>query len=112
MSVREALDYQASFRGHWNRDVEGSLLRQFQLDPAAPTSGLSKGQRTQLALIVGVEAAAFEEVEEDNRRGVLLVQGIDTTRTAMPASARESLPSTGTSAAVTRSSGTSPFSAC
>lgn len=32
---------------------------------------------TQLALIVGVEAAAFEEVEEDNRRGVLLVQGID-----------------------------------
>lgn len=32
---------------------------------------------TRLALVVGVEASAFEEVEEDNRRGVLLVQGID-----------------------------------
>ena len=56
MSVREALDYQASFRGHWNRDVEGSLLKQFQLDPVAPTSGLSKGQRTQLALIGAIAA--------------------------------------------------------
>ncbi|HTH48139.1 MAG TPA: ABC transporter ATP-binding protein [Candidatus Limnocylindria bacterium] len=56
MSVREALDYQASFRERWNRDAEGSLLKQFQLDPAAPTSGLSKGQRTQLALIGAIAA--------------------------------------------------------
>jgi ABC-2 type transport system ATP-binding protein len=56
MSVREALDYQASFRSHWNRGLEGSLLAQFQLDPAAPTSGLSKGQRTQLALIGAIAA--------------------------------------------------------
>jgi ABC-2 type transport system ATP-binding protein len=51
MSVRESLDYQASFRPRWSRDTEERLLAQFQLDPAAPTSGLSKGQRTQLALV-------------------------------------------------------------
>lgn len=51
MSVREALDYQASFRTRWNRDTEVLLLRQFRLEPNQPTSGLSKGQRTQLALI-------------------------------------------------------------
>lgn len=51
MSVREALDYQASFRQRWNRDTEAALLKQFQLNAKAPTSGLSKGQRTQLALI-------------------------------------------------------------
>ncbi len=51
MSVREALDYQASFRGRWNRDTEAALLRQFRLEASQSTSGLSKGQRTQLALI-------------------------------------------------------------
>ena len=56
MSVREALDYQASFRSRWSRDTEARLLGQFQLDPAAPTSGLSKGQRTQLALVGAIAA--------------------------------------------------------
>ncbi len=56
MSVREALDYQASFRQRWNRDAEALLLDQFQLDQQAPTSGLSKGQRTQLALIGAIAA--------------------------------------------------------
>ena len=51
MTVRDALDYQASFRERWNRDTEAALLAQFQLDAAKPTHGLSKGQRTQLALI-------------------------------------------------------------
>ena len=51
MNVREALDYQASFRDRWNRDSQAALLGKFQLDPQAPTTGLSKGQRTQLALI-------------------------------------------------------------
>lgn len=51
MSVRDALDYQASFRDHWNREAESSLFDRFQLDPKSPTSGLSKGQRTQVALI-------------------------------------------------------------
>ncbi len=56
MSVRESLDYQRSFRQRWNRDLESVLLAQFQLDSQAPTSGLSKGQRTQLALIGAIAA--------------------------------------------------------
>ena len=51
MTVRDTLEYLASFRPHWNRDLENDLLKRFQLDPAKKTSGLSKGQRTQLALI-------------------------------------------------------------
>ena len=51
MTVRETLAYFASFRKHWNRDIENDLLRRFQLDDGKKTSSLSKGQRTQLALI-------------------------------------------------------------
>jgi len=54
MSVRETLDYFASFRGHWNRDTERALLSQFRLDVRQKTSHLSKGQRTQLALITAI----------------------------------------------------------
>lgn len=51
MSVRETLDYLASFRDHWNRNKERELLDRFQLDPAKRTGELSKGQRTQVGLI-------------------------------------------------------------
>lgn len=51
MTVRETLDYLASFRQKWNLDVESNLLSRFELDPNQKTSNLSKGQRTQLALI-------------------------------------------------------------
>src|SRR6202789_2030593 len=51
MTVRETLAYFASFRKHWNRDIENDLLRRFQLDDGKKTGSLSKGQRTQLALI-------------------------------------------------------------
>jgi ABC-2 type transport system ATP-binding protein len=54
MTVRDTLDYFASFRGHWNRDTERALLSQFRLDARQKTSHLSKGQRTQLALITAV----------------------------------------------------------
>jgi ABC-2 type transport system ATP-binding protein len=54
MTVRETLDYLASFRSHWNREIERSLLERFRLDPAHRTSGLSKGQRTQVALIAAI----------------------------------------------------------
>ena len=54
MSVRDALDYTASFRARWNTETEGALLSQFRLDPAQKTSHLSKGQRTQLALIAAI----------------------------------------------------------
>jgi ABC-2 type transport system ATP-binding protein len=54
MSVRDTLDYLASFRAHWNRDIEADLLRRFGLDSNQKSSTLSKGQRTQLALIGAV----------------------------------------------------------
>ena len=56
MSVRDALDYAASFRPRWDRELEAELLSTFDLDPAAPARGLSKGQRTQLGLIAAVAA--------------------------------------------------------
>lgn len=54
MTIRETLDYLASFREHWNRTIEQELLGRFRLDPAKRTSALSKGQRTQVALIAAI----------------------------------------------------------
>src|SRR6188508_1953074 len=54
MTVRQALDYAASFRARWNKEMEGALLSQFRLDRQQKTSHLSKGQRTQLALIAAI----------------------------------------------------------
>lgn len=54
MSVRETLDYLASFREHWNKKKEQELFDRFRLDPAKRTAALSKGQRTQLALIAAI----------------------------------------------------------
>src|SRR3984885_9127685 len=51
MTVRDTLAYLASFRQNWNRDIENDLLSRFQLDATKKTTSLSKGQRTQLALI-------------------------------------------------------------
>ena len=51
MTVRETLDYLASFRSRWNRDIERDLLGRFRLDPSQKTGVLSKGQRTQVALV-------------------------------------------------------------
>jgi len=51
MTVRDTLEYLASFRKHWNRDIEADLLKRFQLDPNQKASHLSRGQKTQLALI-------------------------------------------------------------
>jgi ABC-2 type transport system ATP-binding protein len=54
MTVRETLAYVASFRERWNRGTEAALLTQFQLDGRQKTNTLSKGQRTQLALVTAV----------------------------------------------------------
>ena len=54
MTVRDTLDYVASFRATWNEHTERALLSQFRLDLNQKTSNLSKGQRTQLALIAAV----------------------------------------------------------
>jgi len=51
MTVSGVLEYLASFRHHWNREIEADLLNRFQLDPAKKSGALSKGQRTLLALI-------------------------------------------------------------
>jgi ABC-2 type transport system ATP-binding protein len=54
MTVRETLDYLASFRSHWNSDTEGDLINRFRLDPVQKTGALSKGQKTQVALIAAI----------------------------------------------------------
>jgi ABC-2 type transport system ATP-binding protein len=54
MTVRQTLEYCASFREKWNHDTERSLLDRFRLDPTQKTSHLSKGQRTQVALITAI----------------------------------------------------------
>ena len=54
MTVHETLRYLQSFRRHWNVEVEKDLLARFDLDASKLTSALSKGQRTQLALIAAV----------------------------------------------------------
>jgi ABC-2 type transport system ATP-binding protein len=54
MTVRETLEYYASFRSHWNRDIEADLLKRFGLDLAQKATALSKGQKTQLALITAI----------------------------------------------------------
>ena len=41
MTVRETLDYLASFRSRWNRDTERDLLGRFRLDPSQKTGALS-----------------------------------------------------------------------
>ncbi len=51
MNVRQVLDYLASFRQRWNLKMQADLLRQFRLDERKQTNALSRGQRTQLALI-------------------------------------------------------------
>jgi ABC-2 type transport system ATP-binding protein len=51
MTVNDTLEYLASFRQHWNRDIESDLIDRFRLDRKQKASHLSKGQRTQLALI-------------------------------------------------------------
>ena len=54
MTVRDTLDYLASFRTRWYRDTERSLIDRFGLDPRQKANHLSKGQRTQLALVAAI----------------------------------------------------------
>jgi ABC-2 type transport system ATP-binding protein len=54
MTVRETLDYVSSFRSNWNRRTEQDLLERFRLNPLQRIESLSKGQRTQVALIAAV----------------------------------------------------------
>jgi ABC-2 type transport system ATP-binding protein len=54
MTVGQTLQFLASFRPRWNREMEADLLGRFQLDPTQKASHLSRGQKTQLALVGAV----------------------------------------------------------
>src|SRR5690349_18013124 len=54
MTVSQSLEFIAAFRPNWNHDIEADLMKRFQLDPRQKASHLSKGQKTQLALIGAV----------------------------------------------------------
>jgi ABC-2 type transport system ATP-binding protein len=54
MTVRDTLEYFASFRAHWNRDLETDLLQRFGLALDQKADSLSRGQKTQLALVTAV----------------------------------------------------------
>jgi ABC-2 type transport system ATP-binding protein len=54
MTVAETLAYAASFHPRWNRGLESELVAQFGLETSRKTTALSKGQRTQLALVMAV----------------------------------------------------------
>jgi ABC-2 type transport system ATP-binding protein len=56
MTVHDTLAYIASFHPRWNRASELAMLSQFRLDASCQTAALSKGQRTQLALIAAISA--------------------------------------------------------
>lgn len=54
MSVRDTLNYFAAFRKNWNLKLESELLEKFRLDPQKNVNALSKGQKTQVALMTAV----------------------------------------------------------
>jgi ABC-2 type transport system ATP-binding protein len=54
MTVRETLDYLRSFRTRWNKETEQDLLKRFRLNEKQKAGALSKGQRTQVALISAI----------------------------------------------------------
>ena len=54
MTVRQTLDYSASFRTHWNRELEADLLGRFALEPGKKVDAMSKGMKAQLGLICAV----------------------------------------------------------
>lgn len=54
MTVRDTLEYAASFRSRWDRETERSLIDRFRLTLSQRATHLSKGQRTQLALVAAI----------------------------------------------------------
>jgi ABC-2 type transport system ATP-binding protein len=54
MTVRDVLNYLSSFRKKWNDRLEKELLGSFHLEESRKVSALSKGQKTQLALVAAI----------------------------------------------------------
>ena len=95
MSLRETLDYLASFRERWNKKTEEELLDRFQLERAKRTAALSKGQRTQLGLIAAIcpetdllvlDANPLDDIRNTRRIAKLYIAGNEIDRAALKAS--------------------------
>lgn len=56
--VRDALDFAAVMRPHWDAAYAESLLDAFSLDPGKPISTLSLGRRSALGVILGLASRA------------------------------------------------------
>jgi ABC-2 type transport system ATP-binding protein len=68
MSVRQMIDFTRAFYPGWRNDLEQKLLEDFRLPLSRPTRKLSKGMRTQLALLLafarGAELLVLDEPTE------------------------------------------------
>ena len=51
MTIQQYFEFLASFRKHWNTELENQLIDQFGLDHARKVDQLSRGERVQVALI-------------------------------------------------------------
>jgi ABC-2 type transport system ATP-binding protein len=51
MTIRSWFEYLASFRTHWNLNLQREYLGQFGLDERRKVNSLSKGEKVQVALI-------------------------------------------------------------
>src|SRR5438477_5094272 len=70
MTVEDTLAYSASFRRRWNTETETSLVKQFRLDVHQKVGSLSKGQRTQLALVAAICAEPELLVRDEPTSGL------------------------------------------
>ena len=68
MTVRQMIDFTKAFYPNWREDVEQKLLEEFRLPLDRPTKKLSKGMRTQTALLLafarGAELLILDEPTE------------------------------------------------
>jgi len=58
MTVRQIIDFTKSFYPTWKTDIEQQLLDEFRLPLDRPTKKLSKGMRTQTALLLALARGA------------------------------------------------------
>jgi ABC-2 type transport system ATP-binding protein len=54
MTVREVLDFGARLHPRWDPDLERSLVKRLDLDPAQVIRTLSRGTKAKVALVLGV----------------------------------------------------------
>ena len=68
MTVRQMIEFTKAFYPDWRSEIEQKLLDEFRLPPGRSTKKLSKGMRTQLALLLafsrGAELLVLDEPTE------------------------------------------------